>query len=67
MLTAEWNAEQASKVAHEEGREVGRKEGIDISATIISALKKNEPIEQIAKEHNVSIAKIMQLQTVLAQ
>ena len=36
ILTAEWNAEQASKVAHEEGRE----EGIDISATIISALKR---------------------------
>ena len=67
MLTTEWNEEQAMEVRAREGRKEGREEGLDIGAAIIRALIDKEPIENIAARHKVSIERVKQIQTVLAQ
>ena len=61
MLTIEWNAETAREVAIEEGRE----EGLDVSAQIITELKANKPINEIARKYNVSVKIVKKLQTAL--
>ena len=50
-----------------QGREEGREEGVDISAGVMTALIENVPIEEVANNFGISIAKVMQIQSVLDQ
>ena len=62
--------EEGKEIGREEGKEIGREEGkelgVGISAEIIPALIKQEPIEDISVKYNVSIEKVKDLQSALA-
>jgi hypothetical protein len=50
----------------EDGIGIGREEGLDLSAKVIGALKKNMPVNEIAERYHVTIHRVEQLQSLLA-
>ena len=79
MLSTEFNIERARKVWESEaredgveeglqkGRKEGLKKGVDISVGIVSALVMKIPVEDIAKQYDISVSNVKQLQSALGQ